>query len=110
MSKDLFDGQMSMFAMDDTMGFETIGITDGGDEFFEEVEVSEAVPTEEKIEKTQAPAVPEVAAVKKVTLPKLKIEGVFPCMGCGKLLTKTVTGDKFKATCNTCNVSYSGNN
>jgi len=111
-SKDLFDGQMSMFAMDDEMGFDTIGMTGGADEFYEEE--APAVKTAEKepviAAEAEAVEVQTSAPVRKPSLPKLKIEGVFPCMGCGKLLTKTITGEKFKATCNTCNVTYSGNN
>lgn len=108
-NKDLFDGQISMFSMDDAMGFETIGITDGADEFFEEAQEKETL-SEVKIKAEVGQTVPETVAVKKATLPKLKIEGVFVCMGCGKLLTKAINGEKFKATCNCCNVTYSGNN
>lgn len=119
-AKDDFDGQISMFGMDD-MEFEPIGIT-GGADFFDEDEIVaekkvskkkeepvEEVVTEEVEESVEATDTPQVT-VRKPSLPKLKIEGVFPCMGCGKLLTKTVEGDKFKAFCNCCNVSYSGNN
>lgn len=128
--KDDFDGQMSMFGMDD-MGFETIGIT-GGEDFFEEddlpkvsakkakkdepKEKEEAVLPEEAGEPDGETAADSTEAsgeqpiLRKPSLPKIKIEGVFPCMGCGKLLTKTVEGDKFKVYCNNCNVSYSGNN
>ena len=47
--------------------------------------------------------------IKKASLPKLKIEGVFQCLTCGKLLTKAVAEDKTKAFCNCCNVTYFGN-
>lgn len=129
--KDDFDGQMSLFGMDD-MDFEGIGITGGGDLYEEEEFLTEKKAGRTKKEKSlssemlsvekQEPMVSvevdstseevvkeEKSGTKKASLPKLKIEGVFQCLTCGKLLTKTVTEDKARAFCNCCNVTYTGN-
>ena len=129
--KDDFDGQMSLFGMDD-MDFEGIGITGGGDLYEEEefltekkagrtkkekssssegvsVEKQEPVVSIEENNTFDEAATEEKSGTKKASLPKLKIEGVFQCLTCGKLLTKTVTEDKARAFCNCCNVTYSGN-
>ena len=99
------DGQMSLFGFDD-LGFDTFGIT-GGEDVLDEEEVK----TSGKEKKSEAePAAAPEKPVKRSSSLKIKIDGVFVCMGCGKLLTKTQDGDKFKAYCNYCDVSYSGNN